>query len=108
VTLREPSATFHGASVARFRRVVSRQSRPEHWAWAVGSSAARMATPRSRTRSSTILHSARWVRLGRKRLFFNTRTPVRFLHWIWRQERCDFPKLLAECVVLTTAPVRRE
>jgi len=33
---------------------------------------------------------------------------VRFLHWIWRQERCDFPKLLAECVVLTTAPVRRE
>src|SRR5438309_11642306 len=67
-----------------------------------------MATPRSRTRSSAILHSARWVRLGRKRLFFNTRTPVRFLHWIWRQERCDFPKLLAECVVLTTAPVRRE
>ena len=28
--------------------------------------------------------------------------------WIWRQERCDFPKLLAECVVLTAAPVRRE
>lgn len=29
-------------------------------------------------------------------------------HWIWRQERCDFPRLLAECVVLTASPVRRE
>lgn len=29
-------------------------------------------------------------------------------NWIWRQERCDFPKLLAECVVLTASPVRRE
>lgn len=29
-------------------------------------------------------------------------------HWVWRQERCDFPALLAECVVLTAAPVRRE
>jgi glycosyltransferase involved in cell wall biosynthesis len=28
--------------------------------------------------------------------------------WNWRQERCDFPKLLAECVVLTASPVRRE
>jgi glycosyltransferase involved in cell wall biosynthesis len=28
--------------------------------------------------------------------------------WIWRQERCDFPALLAECVVLTASPVRRE
>jgi len=28
--------------------------------------------------------------------------------WTWRQERCDFPKLLAECVVLTASPVRRE
>ena len=28
--------------------------------------------------------------------------------WIWRQDRCDFPALLAECVVLTAAPVRRE
>ncbi len=28
-------------------------------------------------------------------------------NWIWRQERCDFPKLLAECVVLTASPVRR-
>jgi glycosyltransferase involved in cell wall biosynthesis len=28
--------------------------------------------------------------------------------WIWRQERCDFPRLLAECVVLTASPVRRE
>lgn len=27
--------------------------------------------------------------------------------WIWRQDRCDFPKLLAECVVLTASPVRR-
>ncbi len=27
--------------------------------------------------------------------------------WTWRQERCDFPALLAECVVLTAAPVRR-
>ena len=29
-------------------------------------------------------------------------------NWTWRQERCDFPKLLAECVVLTASPVRRE
>ena len=29
-------------------------------------------------------------------------------HWIWRQERCDFPTLLAENVVLTAALVRRE
>lgn len=29
-------------------------------------------------------------------------------NWIWRQESCDFPKLLAECVVLTASPVRRE
>jgi len=29
-------------------------------------------------------------------------------NWIWRQERCDFPKLLAECVVLTASPVRRK
>ena len=29
-------------------------------------------------------------------------------NWVWRQERCDFPALLAECVVLTAAPVRRE
>jgi len=28
--------------------------------------------------------------------------------WIWRQERCDFPTLLAECVVLTASPVRRD
>jgi glycosyltransferase involved in cell wall biosynthesis len=28
--------------------------------------------------------------------------------WVWRQDRCDFPALLAECVVLTAAPVRRE
>ena len=28
--------------------------------------------------------------------------------WVWRQERCDFPTLLAECVVLTASPVRRE
>ena len=28
--------------------------------------------------------------------------------WTWRQHRCDFPKLLAECVVLTASPVRRE
>jgi glycosyltransferase involved in cell wall biosynthesis len=28
--------------------------------------------------------------------------------WVWRQERCDFPKLLAECVVLTASPVRRD
>jgi len=28
--------------------------------------------------------------------------------WTWSQERCDFPKLLAECVVLTASPVRRE
>jgi glycosyltransferase involved in cell wall biosynthesis/MoaA/NifB/PqqE/SkfB family radical SAM enzyme len=28
--------------------------------------------------------------------------------WVWRQERCDFPALLAECVVLTAAPARRE
>lgn len=28
--------------------------------------------------------------------------------WIWRQERCDFPTLLAECVVLTASPVRRQ
>jgi glycosyltransferase involved in cell wall biosynthesis len=28
--------------------------------------------------------------------------------WIWRQERCDFPLLLSECVVLTASPVRRE
>lgn len=28
--------------------------------------------------------------------------------WVWRQERCDFPALLAECVVLTAALVRRE
>jgi glycosyltransferase involved in cell wall biosynthesis len=28
--------------------------------------------------------------------------------WIWRQDRCDFPTLLAECVVLTASPVRRE
>lgn len=28
--------------------------------------------------------------------------------WVWRQERCDFPALLAECVVLTASPVRRE
>jgi glycosyltransferase involved in cell wall biosynthesis len=29
-------------------------------------------------------------------------------NWIWRQERCDFPKLLTECVVLTASLVRRE
>lgn len=29
-------------------------------------------------------------------------------NWIWCQESCDFPKLLAECVVLTASPVRRE
>lgn len=28
--------------------------------------------------------------------------------WTWRQERCDFPALLAECVVLTASPVRRQ
>jgi len=28
--------------------------------------------------------------------------------WVWRPERCDLPALLAECVVLTAAPVRRE
>jgi glycosyltransferase involved in cell wall biosynthesis len=27
--------------------------------------------------------------------------------WVWRQDRCDFPALLAECVVLTASPVRR-
>lgn len=27
--------------------------------------------------------------------------------WVWRQDRCDFPALLAECVVTTAAPVRR-
>ena len=27
--------------------------------------------------------------------------------WVWRQERCDLVALLAECVVLTAAPVRR-
>jgi glycosyltransferase involved in cell wall biosynthesis len=30
-----------------------------------------------------------------------------FEDWVWRQDRCDFPKLLAECVVLTASPVRR-
>ena len=29
-------------------------------------------------------------------------------HWVWRQERCDFPALLAECVVLTAAMVRKD
>jgi len=28
--------------------------------------------------------------------------------WVWRQDRCDFPALLAECVVLTAALARRE
>jgi glycosyltransferase involved in cell wall biosynthesis len=28
--------------------------------------------------------------------------------FLWKPERCDFPRLLAECVVLTAAPVRRE
>lgn len=28
--------------------------------------------------------------------------------WIWRQDRCDLPKLLSECVVLTASPVRRD
>jgi glycosyltransferase involved in cell wall biosynthesis/SAM-dependent methyltransferase len=27
--------------------------------------------------------------------------------WTWRQERCDLPAVLAECTVLTAAPVRR-
>jgi GT2 family glycosyltransferase len=27
--------------------------------------------------------------------------------WLWRQERCDLIALLAECVVLTAAPIRR-
>jgi glycosyltransferase involved in cell wall biosynthesis/SAM-dependent methyltransferase len=27
--------------------------------------------------------------------------------WVWRQDRCDLPALLAECTVLTAAPVRR-
>ena len=29
-------------------------------------------------------------------------------HWVWRQERCDFPALLAECTVCTAALVRRD
>ncbi len=28
--------------------------------------------------------------------------------FLWKPERCDFPRLLAECVVLTASPVRRE
>jgi glycosyltransferase involved in cell wall biosynthesis len=28
--------------------------------------------------------------------------------WTWRQDRCDLPALLRECVVLTASPVRRE
>lgn len=28
--------------------------------------------------------------------------------WVWRQERCDFPALLAECTVLTASPFRKE
>ena len=28
--------------------------------------------------------------------------------WTWRQDRCDLPKLLSECVVLTASPVRRD
>jgi GT2 family glycosyltransferase len=27
--------------------------------------------------------------------------------WVWRQDRCDLPALLAECTVLTASPVRR-
>jgi glycosyltransferase involved in cell wall biosynthesis len=29
-------------------------------------------------------------------------------NWVWRQHECAFPRLLAECVVLTASPVRRE
>ena len=29
-------------------------------------------------------------------------------NWTWKQDRCDLPKLLSECVVLTASPVRRE
>ncbi|HEX5069599.1 MAG TPA: glycosyltransferase [Vicinamibacterales bacterium] len=27
--------------------------------------------------------------------------------WVWRQDRCDLPAVLAECTVLTASPVRR-